>query len=236
MARPSGLTRPPRIPARPDALSPQRLTVQVKAELSYLLALPPEYHANEKKRWPLVVFLHGIGERGANLTRVRRHGLPRLVAAGKTFPFILVAPQCPANTWWNAAVVDAFAGRIQQLLAVDPRRVYLTGLSMGGFGTWATALHNPRRYAALVPVCGGGEVRQAEALCRTPVWAFHGAKDLTVPVQRSREMIRAVRKAGGHPRLTVYPETGHNAWDQTYADERLYRWMLAQRTSKKRTL
>lgn len=230
MARPSALPRKP----SPASLSAQHLTVRRTVAFSYLLSLPPEYRASARHRWPLVVFLHGRGERGSNLARVRRHGLPKLAAAGRVFPFILVAPQCLAGDWWDASALDAFIGGVQARFRVDPRRVYLTGLSMGGFGTWTTAQLNPRRYAALAPICGGGEVRQAAALRRMPVWAFHGADDPVVPVSRSRELVRAIRAAGGRPRLTVYPQTGHNVWDRAYADERLYRWLLAQRAPQRR--
>ncbi len=203
--------------------------MHVAYPFDYLQCLPAGYATDRRKRWPLLVFLHGMGERGPDLTAVKRHGLPRLVEEGRKFPFILVSPQCPADSWWNAAAIDAFVGKIASQLRVDPDRVYLTGLSMGGYGTWATACFNPARYAAIVPICGGGEVRHASHLRHVPVWAFHGAQDKVVRPPRSRTMVKAVRTAGGDAKLTLFPEAEHNSWDPAYATPGLFDWLLAQR-------
>jgi len=177
---------------------------------------------------PLVLFLHGAGERGADLNAVLRHGLPRRIADGWRPPFAMLAPQCPADRWWDpdplARLLDAALAR----LPVDPARVYLTGLSMGGFGAWALATRYPERFAALVPVCGGGLPFFASRLRDVPVWAFHGARDEVVPLHYTTDMVEAVRCAGGEARLSVYPEAGHDAWTAAYDDEALWAWMLAQ--------
>jgi predicted peptidase len=114
---------------------------------------------------------------------------------------------------------------------VDPDRVYLTGLSMGGYGTWSLAAAHPERFAAIVPICGGGNPADAAKLASLPVWVFHGAKDPTVPLERSKEMVEAIKSAGGNPRFTIYPEAGHDSWTETYNNPELYQWLLEQKKS-----
>lgn len=212
----------------PAGQSAQRAPLRVPYLFEYLLYRPPGYAARPRSRWPLVVFLHGRGERGADLRRVRRHGLPKLIAAGRNFPFIVVSPQCPdLEPWWNVTALDAFITEMTRRYRVDPQRVYLTGLSMGGYGTWALATRRPDRFAAILPICGGGEPRLARRLRRLPIWVFHGARDQTVPLARSRAMVRAIRAAGGAPRFTIYPEAVHDAWTQTYARDDVYSWLLS---------
>lgn len=202
----------------------------------YLLALPSGYECDEGARWPLVVFLHGMGARGDKIEAVKKEGLAKLVDEGKTFPFILVSPQCAPGEHWSAAALDAFVDRLTRKYRVDPDRVYLTGLSMGGYGVWAAAQRNPFRYAAVVPICGGGDPRQAARLRDLPVWAFHGARDTTVPLWESERMIDAIKAAGGEPRFTVFPEAGHDCWTETYANPELYTWLLAQKRSPERAI
>ncbi len=115
---------------------------------------------------------------------------------------------------------------------VDKDRVYLTGLSMGGFGTWALAAAFPGKFAALAPICGGGSPADAAKLARLPIWVFHGAKDNTVPLKRSEEMVEALKAAGGHPKFTVYPDAGHDSWTATYDNPEFYQWLLAQKRSR----
>ena len=171
-----------------------RLDAHVHVTLNYLLYLPPGYDKQDK--WPLVLFLHGAGERGDNLDRVKLHGPPKLIDKGKEFPFIIVSPQCPNGHWWNNELIPltALLDDIESKYKVDRDRVYLTGLSMGGFGTWALAAYSPNRFAAIVPICGGGEPLLARALKNTPVWAFHGGKDPIVPVKRSQDLIDALEE------------------------------------------
>jgi predicted peptidase len=207
----------------------KQITVTVPVDIRYLEALPAGYDQNAEKRWPLVIFLHGSGERGDELKKVTRHGPPRLVAEGRTFPFVLVSPQCPPGQWWDLTALDRWLDEVVRNYKVDTERVYLTGLSMGGFGTWGWAQRTPERFAAIVPVCGGGEPAQAARLKDLPVWAFHGAKDPTVALAKTEEMIAGIQAAGGAPRVTVYPEAAHDSWTQAYANEELYVWMLAQK-------
>ena len=198
--------------------------------LGYLLYLPPGYEESDGP-WPLLMFLHGMGERGDDLEQVKLHGPPELIAAGRDFPFIVVSPQCPDTSYWPVEVeaLSALLDDICARLNVDERRIYLTGLSMGGFGTWAWAVREPGRFAALAPVCGRGDPKKAHMIKDVPCWVFHGAKDDTVHLTASEEMVAALKEAGGAPKFTVYPEAGHDSWTETYDDPELYEWLLAQR-------
>jgi len=198
----------------------------VAASVDYLIYLPQEYDVSRK--WPLVVYLHGAGERGQDLNLVRRLGPPGQVDRGDQFPFILVSPQCPANSSWEPERVVKLIKHISDCFAVDPDRVYLTGCSMGGFGTWATACYDPNLFAAIAPLAGGGDVTQAKRLADLPIWAFHGKNDRAVPLEANETMVNAVRRCGGHVKFTVYPDYGHDICDVTYRDGRLYGWFLGQ--------
>ena len=201
----------------------------------YLLYLPKDYDAKSGQRWPLMLFLHGAGERGTNLSKVAVHGPPKLVKEKKEFPFIIVSPQCPEGETWSNDTLLALLDEIIAKHAVDAGRVYLTGLSMGGYGTWSLGVQHPERFAAIAPVCGGGETihvlltsrKNAQALKTIGVWAFHGAKDPVVMPQESERMIGALKKAGVKDiEFTVYPEAQHDSWTETYNNEKLYEWFL----------
>lgn len=207
-----------------------KLNAQVPVKLGYLLYLPKNYDQQEK--WPLLLFLHGSGERGNDLDLVKKHGPPKLIAAGRDFPFIVVSPQCPDNKWWEPIELVALLDAVAKDYKVDSDRICVTGLSMGGFGTWRLAAYAPERLAAIAPICGGGETYWAKEFAKLPTWAFHGAKDSGVPVERSQAMIDAMKKAGGDPKLTIYPEAGHDAWTETYENPVLYEWLLAQKRAK----
>ena len=203
-------------------------------ELRYLLALPKGYDRAPSRRWPLVLFLHGAGERGDDLPLVKKHGIPRVteerrVPGFEDLPFISVSPQCPSESWWSreTLALSALLDEIEESHRVDPDRIYLTGLSMGGFGTFALAAAEPDRFAALVPVCGGGSRTDARRIAHIPTWVFHGAKDETVPLRSSSEMVEALALRGGSPRFTVYPDATHDSWTETYDNPDLYRWLLS---------
>ena len=210
----------------------QRLDVTVKVEMNYLLALPKDY--DKKDTWPLVLFLHGAGERGDNLELVKVHGPPKLIGEGKEFPFIVVSPQCPKDVWWEPIELTALLDQVIKTHNVDEDRIYVTGLSMGGFGTWRLAAFTPDRFAAIAPICGGGEAYWARRFPHLPTWAFHGAKDQGVPLVRSEEMIDAIKEKGGEPKLTVYPEAGHDSWTETYNNPEFYEWLLEQKRKPKK--
>lgn len=201
--------------------------------LDYLLHLPPAYP--QRKSHPLILFLHGSGERGSDVNVIRQHGIPKIVEQQPEFPFIALSPQCPCDSTWFMQR-DALLMLLDFVMtkhAVDVKRVYLTGLSMGGYGAWYLGSEHPEHFAAVVPICGGyddmlGYPERVAGLRHTPVWAFHGAKDRQVPLSETTTLVRALRKAGGNVKLTVYRDAGHDAWTRTYADPRLYRWLLQQ--------
>jgi predicted peptidase len=207
-------------------------------KLNYLLLLPEDYKTKKKERWPLMLFLHGMGERGSDLAKVRVHGPPKVAEKMTNFPFILVSPQCPDGAWWDNESLTALLDEVQEKYRVDTNRVYLTGLSMGGFGTWNLALTYPERFAAVVPICGGGnpipiygfDAKRKETLKSLPFWVFHGDKDPAVPLLESERMVNALKKYGvKEVNFTVYPGVGHDSWTQTYADPKLYEWLLSHR-------
>lgn len=208
-----------------------KLDTQVRVQLNYLLYLPKDY--GEQKSWPLFLFLHGSGERGEDLELVKTHGPPKLIAAGKNFPFIVVSPQCPKNRRWEPIELVALLDDLEAKYKVDADRIYVTGLSMGGFGTWRLAGYASDRLAAIAPICGGGEKSWVKQFPHLPVWAFHGAKDTSVPPERSQMMVDELKKRGGSPKLTIYPEAGHDSWTETYDNPELYKWLLEQKRSSK---
>lgn len=210
-----------------------------KGELKYLLYLPPDYSKSADKKWPLMLFLHGAGERGTDINRVAIHGPMSLVKQGTNFPFIIVAPQCPEGEIWDNEPLLQLLDRIQNTYAVDPNRVYLTGLSMGSYGSWRLGLGHPERFAALAPICGGANMievilgswdkERCKEMLKLPIWAFHGAKDDVVPPIESERVINSLKKIGHkNIKLTVYPEAKHDSWKLTYADPEFYAWLLKQ--------
>jgi predicted peptidase len=210
------------------------LTKQVS--LDYLLYYPKEYTNNQAEKWPLTLFLHGIGERGNDVGTLKRSGLPKLAAEGGKFPFFLAAPQCPKDSLWTLKL-DSLYALIKKLIdnyPVDTERIYLTGLSMGGYGVWHLAEAYPNLFAALVPICGGtrkkvGFPERIRVLADTPIWVFHGRRDKIVPIRESKRLVEELKECDGQVEFTVYPDGGHNVWDRTYQNDKLYDWLLAQK-------
>ena len=200
------------------------------AEHKYVVFIPHDYKAD--KAYPVILFLHGAGEtKGGSKEPVEVGIGPAIKKHEKTFGFITVIPQSEKRTW-QADSADgkraiAILDQVCMEYKTDPKRIYLTGLSMGGFGTWSLAAKFPDRWAAIAPVCGGGNVKTAEAIKDLPCWCFHGDADPAVKVERSREMIEALKKAGGKPKYTEYPKVGHNSWDMAYGTAELYEWFLS---------
>lgn len=200
-----------------------------KVTLEYWLHLPENYDPDSGSKFPVILFLHGSGERGSDLSAVKVHGVPHIADQDPSFPFIAISPQCPDHSDWNAEKdgVIAVLDEVMEAYHTDPARVYLTGLSMGGYGAWQLAAEHPGRFAAVIPVCGGGNPNHAAALTETPIWAFHGAKDDIVPLSESEMMVEAIQAAGGDVKLTVYPEANHDSWTETYDNRDVYDWLLA---------
>lgn len=201
-----------------------------EGESKYVVFVPHDYKGD--KDYPLILFLHGAGERGTDGKKQAMVGLGKAIKDKKEkFPFIVVFPQ--AQKTWQAGSPDGkralgILDEVQKDYKVDPKRIYLTGLSMGGYGTWSMAAAMPSRWAAIVPVCGGGNPANAEKIKDIPCWCFHGDADTVVNVQKSRDMIEALKKASAEPHYTEYPGVGHNSWDRAYGTAKLYDWLLMQ--------
>ncbi len=196
----------------------------------YVVYVPHAYAP--EKLWPAILFLHGAGERGTDNEGQVRVGIGRAIRQREaTFGFVTVMPQCAAGpAWWTKESEKAYAmaalAKTRKEYAIDPERIYLTGLSMGGSGTWTLAADHPKLWAGIVPICGRAQLNKARRIAHLPCWCFHGAADPTVPVKHSRDMIDALKKAGGKPRYTEYEGVGHNSWDAAYDTDALYTWML----------
>jgi len=215
-------------------------TVKTTVGCQYLLFLPRDYAARRTERWPLMLFLHGAGERGTNLWRADIHGPGKYIATHPDFPFVLVTPLCPSNQVWSSESLCSLLDEAMKEYRVDTNRVYLTGLSMGGFGVWDLALARPERFAAVIPIAGGGndlpiilagagyESREKTAALKSlAFWAFHGAKDTVVPPDDSERLIAALKHLGvAEAKITVYPDATHNSWERTYNNPEIYQWLL----------
>jgi predicted peptidase len=217
--------------------------------LPYRLLKPDGY--DPQKRYPLVLFLHGAGERGDDNTAQLKHGVAEFTREDvrRKYPCFLAAPQCPRRSSWApiSRLGDPHAYHqadrpseplrlalelvesVQKEFSVDEQRLYITGLSMGGFGTWDAITRHPDRFAAAVPVCGGGDLDRADRIARLPIWVFHGAKGPVVKPAYSLGMVTALMKAGGAPGFTQYPEVAHDSWVPAYREPRRYEWLFAQR-------
>lgn len=206
-------------------------TITKSFEGDFLVYIPDGY-SDDSSPWPLILFLHGAGERGNDLELVKKHGPPKLVDADQAFPFVIVSPQVKPNSWWDSAYLMALLDEVEATYNIDSDRIYLTGLSMGGFGTWDLAMRAPERFAAIAPICGGGFRWTACSLKNTPVWAFHGAKDQVVPLSESEQMVEAVNACDGNAKLTIYPDANHDSWTETYDNQELYTWFLKHSRQK----
>lgn len=201
-------------------------------KMNYLLYLPDGYQTDTLQRWPMIVFLHGAGETGDDVEKVKLLGPPRMIDDGYKFPFIVVSPQSPQHGW-RSDFIRKLVLDLQKKYRVDVDRTYLTGLSMGGFGTWHTAQTFPELFAAIVPICGGGDPHNVRSLENMPIWCFHGAKDDVVSISYSQAMVDSL-KQHNHPNIkfTIYPEAGHDSWTETYNNEAVYSWMLSHKRFK----
>lgn len=209
---------------------------ETEIKFGYYLYLPKDYNKDCSKKWPLIVYLHGAGERGNGedeLPRVELHGIPEYLKGKDDFPFVVLAPQCPINSFWVAQIskLDNLVDKIIRDSNIDEDRVYLTGMSMGGYGSWFFAMASPDKFAALAPVCGGGMAWNAEILKNIPVWAFHGEKDEVVSIVESERMVNALKVHGAEVKFTRYANVYHDSWTETYNNEELYMWFLQHKRS-----
>ncbi|WP_425613879.1 prolyl oligopeptidase family serine peptidase [Anatilimnocola sp. NA78] len=196
--------------------------------LHYWLYLPANHDG--KAKFPLMMFLHGSGERGDDLDVVKKHGPPKVCETQKDWAFITISPQCPKEKRWDAETLAKLVDHVAKQQNADEQRLYITGLSMGGSGTWALTSKYPDKFAAAVPMCGRGDAAQAEKLVKLPIWVFHGAKDTGSPVALSETMVDAIKKAGGDKiKFTIDPDAGHDCWTKAYSTPELYSWLLEQK-------
>ncbi len=206
-------------------------TITMPVTLKYYVYLPSEYKESNSK-FPLVLFLHGAGERGDDLERVEFHGIPKMIRKGEKFPFITIAPQCPAFQWWSEPLyVEALISLVEETIKnynVDAERVYATGLSMGGYGTLSVAKERPDLFSAIIPICGGMDTTGIKKLKNLPIWLFHGDADKVVPVENSTLIYDQLKPFNPNIKITVYKGVNHNSWDKTYRNKKIYEWMLAQ--------
>jgi predicted peptidase len=204
-----------------------------RVKYNYILNIPADYEKYPDKKWPVIFYLHGRHASGKNLQSIKRYGLPYFLSKGKKMDCIVVSPQCPwgknwsSEDWFNPVFDEVTAN-----LRIDDARVYLVGISMGGFGTWALANRMPDRFAAIAPFCGGGDVKWAETLSKVPAWVFHGTVDCQIPISRSEAMVKALEKLNAEIKFTRLKNEGHDISRQFNNDE-LYNWLLSHSTGKK---
>lgn len=201
-------------------------TLKVSGEISYLIYTPKDY-AEKGNTKPLLLFLHGAGERGNDLKMVKAWGPPKIIENGGEMPFIVVSPQCPKGEFWNSFLLKELLNEVIEKYNVDESRIYLTGLSMGGYGSFDLAMSYPNMFAAVAPVCGGGNTAMAFRMKAIPTWVFHGKLDKAVPFKRSVEMVDALKELGAEPKFTILDEGDHaDAWIHAYNEVDLWDWFL----------
>ncbi len=210
-------------------LLPGKGYIEKQGGVQYWVHLPVGYQASEK-RWPLILFLHGGGESGTDLEQVKKHGIPREIEQGRQLPAIVLAPQnADPSQLWDDVLLASFLEAQLEVLRVDDSRIYLTGLSRGGYGAVRLAVQNPRRFAAVAVMAGGGAVTYMPWCKETPFWFFHGEADRGVPLSESRRLVDALRELGAEVKWTSYPGVGHDCWTQAFSDDRLYDWLFSHR-------
>ena len=197
---------------------------------NYLLYIPQNKPDNGL--YPLLLFLHGSDERGNDLKILKRNGPPSFLDNKSDFPFVVVSPQCPRNRDWDTQSLLSLLDHIEQTITIDKNKVYVTGLSMGGFASWKLAQAAPERFAAIAPICGGGDLERLCIMRDVSVWAFHGAKDTAVPYNESERLVQRLKEFQADVNFTLYPEAGHDSWTSTYQNKELYKWLLSKSKHK----
>ena len=201
-------------------------------DLKYIIYTPSNYNENTE-HVPLILFLHGAGERGDNLDLVKTHGIPKLINEGRTFPFICIAPQSPLDGYWNrpeyTMSLISLIKKVSSDYNVDINRVYGTGLSMGGLGILAIAIEEPKLFAAILPICGGADLNKIDRINGLPIWLFHGDRDDVIPVENSISIFQRIKHVNKDAFLTIYGGVYHDSWTQTYENFKIYDWLLNYR-------
>jgi len=200
--------------------------------MNYLTYLPVNYYQSNKK-WPLIFYLHGAALRGNNAELLKQNGLPKLLEKNE-LPFIVVSPQCPKGKYWTKDILVQLLKEVQKNYRVDKSRIYLTGNSMGGYATWTLALELPNKFAAIVPISGGGSTKKIRRIKDVPTWVFHGANDTVVNISESQEMVDALMECDGNVKFSVFQSKGHDIMNEVYRNEDLYKWLLEQKRQNNR--
>ena len=203
----------------------------VSETLRYYLYYPEDYNQDEDAQFPLLLFLHGGGESGQDIEALKSNGPPKLLAEGKQFPFLILAPQHPyPKKWWNIRAVMELLDTVRKENRVDPNRIYLTGLSRGGSAAWELVVQYPDTFAAMMVVCGMTPVPYAHWINKNmPIWVFHGAQDQVIPIEHSEQMVARLKDMGYPVRYTRYEDVAHNAWERAYTSEEVYSWLMKHR-------
>lgn len=243
---------------RPTGFLNRSLTV-AGTTYQYQVYVPADFYEKKGQQWPIILFLHGAGERGSDGLAHTQFGLPANIRRHvERWPAIVVMPQCPAERYWTEPAMQTMAlaalAEEQKTYHPDPTRIYLTGLSMGGYGTWLMASQHPGMFAALVPICGGAYLpgsrtnqfpAQPPGLYETiargigssaPVWTFHGAIDSVVPVTETRQLVEALKAAGGNVQYTEYPGVDHDSWTRAYDEDALAKWLFSQQNASSKKI
>jgi predicted peptidase len=199
--------------------------------LQYYLYFPEDYSTKDATQFPLLLFLHGGGESGGDLEELKTNGPPKLIAEGRQFPFLILAPQNPdKKKWWNTRALVQLLDTVIAGNRVDKNRIYLTGLSRGGGAAWELAVQYPDKFAAMAVVCGMTPVPYASWIDKKmPIWVFHGTEDQSIPISESEEMVKKLKDMGHDVKFTKYEGVGHNSWEQAYTTDELYEWFSKQK-------
>lgn len=202
-----------------------------KEEYQYYLYFPENYDVKKDEKFPLLLFLHGGGESGGDLEEIKTNGPPKLIAEGKQFPFLILAPQHPhPKQWWNTRALIQLLDTVVTNNHVDKNRIYLTGLSRGGGAAWELAVQYPEKFAAMAVVCGMTPVPYASWVDKNmPIWVFHGTEDKSIPISESEEMVKKLKSMGHDIQFTKYEGVGHNSWEKAYTTDELYEWFIEQK-------
>jgi predicted peptidase len=207
----------------------KKLTVIQSKEINYLLYEPLRIALNKTEKRPLLLFLHGGNESGNDIELVKKHGPPHLVNNGCQFPFYILSPQNQETThFWNESLVISLLDSIIHTYPVDTSRIYLAGLSRGAYGAWRLAMQYPAKFAALIAISGAAPSPYAKWIGKMPVWVFHGKNDPVIPVSESKRIVEALRRNGNNAKLTLYYNTGHDAWTKTFDNPDVFKWLLEQ--------
>lgn len=206
-------------------------SLNLSVSFKYYIYFPDNYYDSDTS-FPMVLFLHGSGERGDDIRLVEEHGIPKMINNGHTFPFITVAPQCPKFQRWSEPLYSkSLIFLVEEIIRnnrVDIGRIYATGLSMGGYGTLSIAKERPDLFSAIIPVCGGMDTTNIANLKEIPIWLFHGDADEVVPVENSELIYDLLKPINPDIKITIYKGVDHNSWDRTYDNKKMYEWMLKQ--------